>query len=195
MPQDCAAIAVRGSVINEDIGELTRESPIPNATTFFPGPAVQQIGYATTDCAEAVRRYREHYGVREFLLLPNTESTISPGRTAVINVALAFVNGTMIELIEPVSGADAIYRDVLPQSGFAVRHHHLGYAMFSEAEWQAKQAEIERQKIPVVLSGEAPGVMRYQYIDLREDVGHYVEYLYYLGRGGQEMLSAIPHNH
>ena len=155
---------------------------------------MQQIGYATTDCAEAVRRYGERYGVSKFLLLPNTQSTISPGRSAVINVALAFVNGTMIELIEPVSGADAIYRDVLPMSGFAVRQHYLGYAMFSEAEWQAKQEEIERQKITVVLAGEAPDVMRYQYIDLREDIGHYVEYLYYLGRGGRELLDAIRRN-
>jgi hypothetical protein len=164
------------------------------ATTLFPGVAVQQIGYATTDCKEAVKRYGERYGVGNFLLLPNTESTISPGRTATINVALAFVNGTMIELIEPAGGADTIYREVLPTSGFAVRHHHLGYAMFNESEWDAKQEEIRRQKIAVVLSGEAPGVMRYQYIDVREDIGHYVEYLYYLGQGGQELLKAIPHN-
>jgi hypothetical protein len=167
---------------------------MPKATTMFPGAAVQQIGYATTDCKEAVKRYGERYGVGNFLLLPNTESTISPGCTATINVALAFVNGTMIELIEPAGGADTIYREVLPTSGFAVRHHHLGYAMFNEAEWEAKQQEIERQKISVVLSGEAPGVVRYQYIDVRADIGHYVEYLYYLGQGGRELLKAIPHN-
>jgi Glyoxalase/Bleomycin resistance protein/Dioxygenase superfamily len=164
------------------------------ATTLFPGAAVQQIGYATTDCKEAVKRYGERYNVGNFLLLPNTESTISPGRTATINVALAFVKGTMIELIEPAGGADTIYREVLPTSGFAVRHHHLGYGMFNEAEWDSKQQEIERQKISVVLSGEAPGVMRYQYIDVRADIGHYVEYLYYLGQGGQELLKAIPRN-
>jgi hypothetical protein len=164
------------------------------ATTLFPGAAVQQIGYATTDCKEAVKRYGERYGVANFLLLPDTQSIIAPDRTATINVAMAFVNGTMIELIEPAGGADTIYREVLPTNGFAVRHHHLGYAMFSEAEWEAKQEEIERQKISVVLSGEAPGVIRYQYIDLRADIGHYVEYLYYLGQGGQELLKAIPHN-
>ena len=164
------------------------------ATTLFPGAAVQQIGYATTDCEEAVRRYGERYGVANFLLLPNTVSTIAPGRTATINVAMAFVNGTMIELIEPAGGADTIYREVLPASGFAVRHHHLGYAMFNDDEWDAMQREIERQKIAVVLSGESPGVVRYQYIDLRADIGHYVEYLYYLGQGGQELLKAIPHN-
>jgi hypothetical protein len=167
---------------------------MPAASTFFPGRAVQQIGYATTDCAEAVRRYAERYGVSKFLLMPNTESIIAPGKVAILNVALAFVNDTMIEFIEPVSGSDAIYRDVLPSGGFAIRHHHLGYSMFSEAEWQAKQREIERQKIEVVLSGESPDVIRYQYIDLRDDVGHYVEYLYYLGRGGRELLEAIPRN-
>lgn len=167
---------------------------MPNATTLFPGKAVQQIGYATTDCKEAVKRYGEHYGVVNFLLLPNTVSIIAPGHTATLNVAMAFVNGTMIELIEPAGGADAIYREVLPAGGFAVRHHHLGYAMISEAEWEAKQQEIERQRIAVVLNGESPGVVRYQYIDLRADIGHYVEYLYYLGEGGQELLKAIPHN-
>lgn len=165
-----------------------------NATTLFPGTAVQQIGYATTDCSEAVKRYNERYGVTNFLLLPNTVSTIAPGRTATLNVAMAFVKGTMIELIEPVGGADTIYRDVLPTSGFAVRHHHLGYAMFDENQWACTQAEIERQKIPVVLNGETPGVIRYQYIDLRADTGHYVEYLYYMGPGGREFLGAIPTN-
>jgi Glyoxalase/Bleomycin resistance protein/Dioxygenase superfamily len=165
-----------------------------HATTFFPGAAVQQIGYATTDVVETVKRYRERYGIREFLMLPNTVSNISPGRTATINVAMAFVNGTMIELIEPAGGADSIYRDVLPSSGYAVRHHHLGYAMFNEPDWQSTQREIERQKISIVLEGESPGVIRYQYIDLCADIGHYVEYLYYLGDGGRELLEAIPRN-
>jgi hypothetical protein len=165
-----------------------------NATILFPGQAVHQMGYATTDCREAVKRYGERYGIKKFLLLPDTVSTIAPGRTATINVAMAFVNGTMIELIEPVGGADAIYREVLPTSGFAVCHHHLGYAMFSEAEWQSKEREIAHQKIPVVLQGESPGVIRYQYVDVRRDMGHYVEYLYYLGAGGQELLRAIPEN-
>jgi len=167
---------------------------MPTATTIFPGTAVQQIGYATTDVDEAVRRYGERYGVTRFLRLPNTTTTISPGRAATLNIAMAFVNGTMIELIEPAGGADGIYRDVLPANGFAVRHHHLGYAMFTDEEWNAAQQEIVRQNFSVVLSGEAPGVMRYQYIDLRADLGHYVEYLYYLGAGGKEMLGAIPHN-
>jgi hypothetical protein len=162
--------------------------------TFFPGAAVQQIGYATTDVNEAVKRYRERYGIRNFLMLPNTVSALSPGRSMTINVALAFVNGTMIELIEPAGGSDSIYREMLPSSGYAVRHHHLGYGIFSESEWDAKQMEIERQKIPIVLEGETPGVIRYQYIDLRADIGHYVEYLYYLGDGGQGLLEAIPRN-
>lgn len=164
------------------------------ATTLFPGSAVHQIGYATTDVEEAVRRYRQRYGVREFLMLPNNSATISPGRTVTIHVAMAFVNGTMIEFIEPAGGADTIYREVLPTSGFAMRHHHLGYAIFSESDWELTQREIERQKIAIVLNGEAPGVIRYQYIDVRADAGHYVEYLYYLGRGGKEMLNAIPRN-
>jgi hypothetical protein len=165
-----------------------------NAAIFFPGAAVQQIGYATTDCKEAVKRYGERYGVTNFLMLPKTVSIISPGRTAIVNVAMAFVNGTMIELIEPAGGADSIYREVLPSAGYATRHHHIGYAIYNETEWEAKQREIERQKIPVVLEGESPGVIRYQYIDLRSDIGHYVEYLYYLGDGGRELLKAIPHN-
>lgn len=165
-----------------------------NATTLFPGSAVMQIGYATTDVNEAVKRYRERYGVGNFLMLTNTVSVISPGRTATLNVAMAFINGTMIELIEPAGGADSIYREVLPSTGYAVRHHHLGYAVFNQTEWDAKQREIDRQKIPIVLEGEAPGVIRYQYIDLRADIGHYVEYLYYLGDGGQELLKSIPRN-
>lgn len=167
---------------------------MPTPSTFFPGPAVQQIGYVTTDLNEAVKRYRENYGIRNFLVIPNNETTIAPGVTANIEVALAFVKGTMIELIQPNGGADAIYRDALPKSGYATRHHHFGYAMFTEDEWVAKQREVEARGIPIVLNGEAPGVMRYQYIDVRADIGHYLEYLYYLGEGGQQMLAAVPHN-
>ena len=164
------------------------------ASAIFAGDAVHQIGYATTDCKEAVRRYRERFGVGNFLELEGNQTVIAPGQVATLNIAMAFVKGTMIEFIEPVGGADAIYREVLPQSGFALRQHHLGYAMFSEAEWEAAQGVIRELGIRVVLDGEAPGVMRYQYIDTRADLGNYIEYLYYLGDGGRQMLNAIPHN-
>jgi hypothetical protein len=164
------------------------------ASAIFAGRAVHQIGYATSDCKEAMRRYGERYGVRNFMYLDANRTEVAPGQVATIHVAMAFVGDTMIELIEPAGGADTIYREVLPASGFAVRQHHLGYAMFSEAEWEAAQVEARRLGVRVALQGEAPGVMRYQYLDTRADIGHYIEYLYYLGEGGKQLFGAVPRN-
>lgn len=116
-----------------------------HSTTFFPSAAVHQIGYATTDVAEAVRRYRERCGVSRLLLPPNTVSTISPGRTATIDVPMALVKSAMIELVEPVGGDDVIYRELLPTSGFAVRQRHIGYAALTDAGWGATRCRCPNQ--------------------------------------------------
>jgi hypothetical protein len=164
------------------------------ASSLFAGDAVHQIGYVTNDCSEAVRRYREIYGVADFLCLDGNETVVAPGKIATLNVAMAFVKGTMIEFIEPAGGVDMLYREGLPESGFGIRQHHLGYAMFHEAEWEAAQRVVRSLGLPVVLQGETPEVIRYQYLDLRADIGHYIEYLYYLGDGGRQLLASIPRN-
>jgi Glyoxalase/Bleomycin resistance protein/Dioxygenase superfamily len=163
-------------------------------STFFPGSAILQVGYVTTDVEEAVKRYRESYGIRDFLKFPNFQAITPSGLSLTVHIALAFVKGTQIELIQPVGGDDKMFREILPDSGFAIRHHHFGYGIFSETEWQEVQRAVEAQKIRIALESEAPGMIRFQYLDVREDFGHYLEYLYYLGEGGRKLLADVPRN-
>ena len=163
-------------------------------STFFPGAAVLQLGYVTTDVEEAMRRYRESYGIRDFLKFSDFQATAPSGASLTVHIALAFVKGTQIELIQPIGGEDKIFREILPDSGFAIRHHHLGYGIFTETEWQEVQRAVVARKIRIALESEAPGMIRFQYLDVRDDLGHYLEYLYYLGEGGRKLLADVPRN-
>ena len=44
-------------------------------------------------------------------------------------------------------------------------------------DWDAFKAEAEREGWPIVCEGAVPGV-NFAYIDARDKVGHYVEYLW-----------------
>jgi hypothetical protein len=165
-----------------------------NPSTFFPGPAVLQVGYVTTDVEEGIKRYREKYGIRDFIKFENFEATSAAGVTLTVHIALAFVKSTLIELIQPAGGDDKIFREVLPETGYAIRHHHFGYGIFTEAEWQERQRVFAIQGRRVILESEVPGVLRYQYLDARDDLGHYLEYLYYQGEAGRQLLASIPRN-
>jgi len=161
---------------------------------FFPGPTVLQIGYVTTDVEEAIWRYRENYGVRDFASYPNFPGTTPSGASFTVHIAAAFIKGTLIELIQPAGGEDKIFREILPAEGFAIRHHHQGYGIFTEEEWLERQRVVEAQNIRVALDGEVPNVLRFRYLDLREDLGHYLEFLYYQGEAGRKLLADIPRN-
>ncbi|MCP3712608.1 VOC family protein [Paraburkholderia sp. CNPSo 3274] len=149
-----------------------------------------QIAYVTTDVDEAIARFAAEHNVPAWARLPGIEIESMGGRHCKLNIALAFVGQTQLELIEPLSGDDSIYRDALPQTGFAIRHHHFAQLIESEADFETQREEMAARGVPIVVDGQSPGAARYFYTDHRATLGHYIEHIWYTPTGlkGMEQL-------
>ena len=149
-----------------------------------------QVSYVTTDLEQACRVLGTTYGVPRFAISRGA-SVASPAGTITIDVAQAFVGDRHIEIIEPTGGLDGLYRDVLPRSGFAVRHHHFGHMADGAEEWQRIQDFIATHGWQVVLAGNYFDMMHYAYVDTRAELGHYLEFMYQTEKG-RDLFKDIP---
>jgi hypothetical protein len=153
---------------------------------------VFQTAYITNDMDEAVRVFADRFGVPDFLRSGPRElapSDIAPMR---VEIALAFVGESMIEIIQPLGLNDSLYRQVLPESGFALVFHHIAHRLHSDAEWDAMLRSAEARGHPIAMQGEASNT-RFLYIDTRASLGHFIEYLYYMDPANSS-LPRIPQN-
>jgi hypothetical protein len=152
-----------------------------------------QIGYVTTDVDEAIARFGAKHNVPAWARLPGIEIESMGGRRCRLNIALAFVGTTQLELIEPLSGDDRIYRDALPQTGFGIRHHHIAQLIESEAAFETQREEMPASGVSIVVDGQSPGAARYFYTDHRATLGHYIEHIWYTSAGLTGMQQ-LPRN-
>jgi hypothetical protein len=153
---------------------------------------VFQTAYVTTDTNRALEILKRRYGVGEFLRSGTRTIPLVAGGEMTLELSFAWVGATMIELIEPVAGAIGIYRDYLPSEGFGTRFHHVGVRLHSEEQWRAMLEEVESRRHRIMLEVRTPST-RALYIDTREELGHYVEYLYYMDVPNSS-LPRIPQN-
>lgn len=147
-----------------------------------------QHAYVTTDIDRAQTVFAENYGVTQFM----TMRDIPYGEGCALHIALAYADNAMIELIQPI-GDIPLYQCRLPAQGFALRFHHLGHFLDSEAEWQDILAQVTAKKMKVAAQGDSGG-LKYLYVDLRDSLDHFVEYVYYGSPESRAMLDAVPHN-
>ncbi|MGF6931123.1 catechol 2,3-dioxygenase-like lactoylglutathione lyase family enzyme [Paraburkholderia sp. UCT70] len=161
--------------------------------TLSPFAGLLQIAYVTSDIDQAIAYFDREHNVPEWARLPAIEIESMPGRTCTLNIALAFVGATQLELIQPLSGDDHIYRDALPASEFAIRHHHIAQLIATEAEFNRQREELAAQGMPIVLDGQMPGAARYFYTDHRATLGHYLEHIWYTP-AGLAGLEQLPRN-
>jgi len=155
-------------------------------TPLFTG--FTQHAYVTTDIDRAQAVFAENYGVSKFL----TMRDIPYGNGRALHIALAYAGNAMIELIQPI-GDIPLYQETLPARGFALRFHHLGHFLDSEAEWQDILAQVKAKKMKIAVEGDAGG-LKYLYVDLRDSLDHFVEYVYHGSLESQAMLAGIPRN-
>jgi hypothetical protein len=134
-----------------------------------------QNAYVTADIDRAVALLEEQFSAAgKATRIDITQKFWTPQGEGEGTLKLAFVQVGRLqyELIEPVSGNVAIYKDaVVP--GQPMRFHHV--AMRTD-DIDAVRAESEKHGRKIVLAGEAPGV-RFLYADARDTLGHYLEYV------------------
>lgn len=141
-----------------------------------------QLGYVTSDMAQAIDYAERMFGVAGFRDYGELESEVAAGR-ARIRVAQGAIGGTVFELIEPLGGADKVYRDHLPARGFAIRLHHLAYYLDDPEAWRRFNRAVDALGITVAIRGTSPS-SEYVYVDLRSELGHYAEVVHRFGAEG-----------
>lgn len=131
-----------------------------------------QVAYATNDIERACVLFSDRYGIREYRRL---EGQLPEGGH--IRIELAWVGGTMYELLCASGPGSERFTSVLPPGGFAIRHHHLGYLIDSQAAWEALEQEIARVGWKVASKSDNKGFLKACIIEV-PDMGHYLEFIY-----------------
>jgi hypothetical protein len=134
-----------------------------------------QNAYVTADIDAAVARVEAQFGLPgKAQRLDATQKFWTPEGEGdgVLKLAFLQLGHLQYELIEPVGGNVALYRDALVP-GQLLRFHHVAMRV---DDIDAVRAGSERNGRKVVLSGEAPGI-RFLYVDARDTLGHYLEYM------------------
>jgi hypothetical protein len=163
-----------------------------NKMLYSPFSNFFQIAYVTTDFDRCLEVFRERYGIGSFFEIRNGEMETNPGARAQIHVGFAWAGDVQIEIIEPLGGADAIYRDALPAGdGFAMRFHHICQRVESEQAFEELLQLIAKNDLKIAGRGEHEGMVRYLYLDERAELGHYLEHTYHTP-AGEKMFEQVP---
>ena len=138
-----------------------------------------QNAYVTRNLDHAVATATQLHGINDWVYFsPEMEVyTALDGRGMChVKVALAWIGSLQIELIEPVSGNLRHYLEYLPAdpTDNSPRLHHICMRV---PDWEKARAEVDAMKWPVAYEGGVEGCT-FVYLDARESLGHYVEYMW-----------------
>lgn len=134
-----------------------------------------QQAYITHDIERTIAEFEARYGMA-FHCRETGANVWTPGgpERVAAKVALGWHRNLQYELIQPISGHVDFYREVLTDDDVP-RFHHMGFRV---ADWDETLAAIEVEGLPIVLTGDA-GEVKFVYVDAREKVGHYLEYIWF----------------
>jgi len=153
-----------------------------------------QLAYVVRDIERGTQQLGALYGIDRFRISRDVAIQTRDG-TARLHFALAFLGSLQIEVIQPAGGADRIYRDRLPALGAAAQLHHVGHRVKSARKWEAvlRALAASRLAIPVngVFTHEGRALMHYAYLDAREYLGHYLEFMYQT-EAGRDLFADVP---
>jgi hypothetical protein len=147
-----------------------------------------QVAYVTTDLARACEVLGQRYGLKDYKFMEGE----MPAGDGYLRVGIGWVGGTMYELIQAEGPGGTFYTSRLPAEGFAIRHHHLGYFLETQDEWDALEARIAREGWKVAFRSVMPGFLSAIYIEAPE-LEHYLEYIY-PEPAGVEFFESTPNN-
>lgn len=131
-----------------------------------------QMGFVTDDLDAAQERLGKRFGIQRYRVKRD------PVR---MSTAHAYAGDMMVEIIMPGPEAPAVYHEDVP-SGGRVRLHHLGHLVPDMETWREIEAVIAREGWDTPLKGTAfEGSLHFVYVDAREDLGYYQEYVHLTG--------------
>jgi hypothetical protein len=136
-----------------------------------------QLAYVTSDLDEGIRILQAQFGLPEFKRLgrgafENRVWTPAGERDIAMKGAIAVTGRLTVEVLQPVSGAVDIYTEMLTPDQ-PLRLHHIAMRC---SDIDKAKAENERLGRPVVMDGTL-GPARFIYVDARDTLGHFLEYV------------------
>lgn len=143
--------------------------------------------WVTNDLDRAVEIFSRRYGVSEFRFL---EGPMPSG--GFIRVAFAWAGGQVLEIICGKGPGTEFYNEMLPDSEFAIRFHHLGFIVHDAPGWQALESDIQEGDWPVAHRTLTGSFIDAYYIKAPE-LGHYLEYVRPLA-AGIDFYASVPAN-
>jgi hypothetical protein len=141
---------------------------------------VWQYGYVTTDLDRAIQMLGDRYGLEHCVTVTTAGSSFAVGDEPAeweARFAMGSRGGTIVEVIEPISGAVDFYRRFLPDDGsFAVRLHHLAaFVDTGDEEWERIRAILRTAGHDFDYTMIIPGRVRAGYVDTSAELGHLLE--------------------
>lgn len=137
-----------------------------------------QNAYVTHDLDKAMKLVSDRYGKIDWIVFEPDMMLRTPQgeKRSSVRAALGWAGGLQLELIQPGTGYQDHYLPFLPEdkNDPTPRFNHIAVR---RDDLDAMRAEIEQLGLPVAFEGEVPGLV-YVYLDARESLGHYFEYVW-----------------
>ena len=151
-----------------------------------------QVAWITTDVDRAAQVFKDEQGI-DLAVFKGFSLDTYGGDPLVIDVALGYVGDLQFEVIEPVSGPNALYTRHLPASGeYTLKFHHLCNRFDTVEEYEKVLADYRRREVPIEVDGSFGESGRFFYADTRSSLGVYQEYA--LLDKDTSFLESLPRN-
>ncbi|HKT53004.1 MAG TPA: hypothetical protein VJP88_01020, partial [Caulobacteraceae bacterium] len=128
------------------------------------------------------------FGVRRLLRQDEVGLDTDKG-PMLLGLAHGWVGPTWVEIIRPIDGSVAIYRDWL-SAGATFRFHHIAVRAPDDQAYDQAVEETEAAHHPISFRV-ANQAFRAFYADTVKDLGHYIEYLHFFDTS---FFQNIPQN-
>ncbi len=146
-----------------------------------------QVAYATNDIERARHVFSERFGIRAFRQLKGP----MPGGGQ-IHIELAWHGSTMYELVTASGAGSDTFMRYIAGDAFTIRHHHLGFLIHDDDEWNGMLASIGKNGWQILSQSTNAGFMKTCMVEIPE-LGHCFEYLQ-PEPAGLAFLDSVPVN-
>jgi hypothetical protein len=144
-----------------------------------------QNAYITRDIDKAVEAFRSRANVQDVMTIEIEQPLRTPRGNGIAHEKLAFIwiDNLQYELIQPISGMVHVYADELPDDD-SMKFHHVCMRV---TDWDDFRGRVEKSRYPIALEGDSGDQLKFLYLDARDFVGHYLEYVWCTQERWQQM--------
>ena len=144
----------------------------------LPEGSYTQIAYVVKNVEQAAAHWTKVAGAGPFYVLEaETKNTIYRGRptNSRYRLALAFLGGTYLELIQPIDDEPSIFNEILALRGEGFHHISPQLSALKGATFDERCREMEHRGLTLSMNNEVVGLGRAAYYDALDTIGGFIE--------------------